>query len=53
MNIFFEGECDVNSEFTCSNGYCIPFVHRCDGDDDCGDESDEQRCDIGEFKNIF
>ena len=31
-----------SSEFTCSSTYkCIPFWWRCDGQDDCGDMSDE------------
>jgi len=33
------------SEFTCGNGNCIPNYYKCDEDDDCGDESDEENCD--------
>lgn len=37
------GTCKTN-EFKCTNGACIPLHWRCDHDNDCGDNSDEQNC---------
>ena len=33
--------CTPEQEFKCSNGECIPINHKCDGKNDCGDNSDE------------
>lgn len=30
--------------FSCSNKLCVPMTYRCDGEDDCGDKSDEIGC---------
>uniref|UniRef100_A0AAZ3QTI9 EGF-like domain-containing protein n=1 Tax=Oncorhynchus tshawytscha TaxID=74940 RepID=A0AAZ3QTI9_ONCTS len=38
---------DTNCEtgqFQCKNGRCIPTLWRCDEDDDCSDNSDEENC---------
>ncbi|ERL95566.1 sortilin-related receptor [Dendroctonus ponderosae] len=32
--------------FACTNRLCIPKGWNCDGEDDCGDNSDEDRCNI-------
>ncbi|XP_018013097.2 sortilin-related receptor, partial [Hyalella azteca] len=39
--------CD-SSQFQCNNNRCIPASYKCDGDNDCGDGSDEQNCDCTE-----
>jgi hypothetical protein len=33
-----------SKEFTCQNFKCIRNQYRCDGEDDCGDHSDEVGC---------
>jgi len=33
-----------DQHFSCASGRCVPNDWRCDGDDDCGDNSDEQSC---------
>ncbi|XP_031838991.2 sortilin-related receptor [Nomia melanderi] len=35
--------CAAN-QFTCNNDVCIPEFWHCDGDNDCGDRSDELNC---------
>ena len=34
-----------DGEFLCGNEECVDLQHRCDGQDDCGDLSDEIGCD--------
>uniref|UniRef100_A0A663DKT4 CD320 molecule n=1 Tax=Aquila chrysaetos chrysaetos TaxID=223781 RepID=A0A663DKT4_AQUCH len=34
----------TQGEFRCAVGRCVPYPHRCDGRDDCGDFSDERGC---------
>lgn len=37
--------CQLNNEFTCGDGHCIPLENRCDGIYDCTDNTDELFCD--------
>ncbi len=37
------GDC-TSDEFNCNNGVCVHFASECDGDNDCGDNSDEDLC---------
>ncbi|XP_078693227.1 uncharacterized protein LOC144922964 isoform X2 [Branchiostoma floridae x Branchiostoma belcheri] len=37
-------ECGRLGQFSCGNGLCVPHWARCDGVNNCGDNSDEQQC---------
>lgn len=36
--------CSSSNEFSCDNGFCVAKASRCDGTNDCGDNSDEVSC---------
>lgn len=37
--------CDPTNQFRCvASGSCIPLAFKCDNEDDCGDNSDEEHC---------
>lgn len=37
--------CDPSNQFRCvASGSCIPLAFKCDHEDDCGDNSDEEHC---------
>lgn len=40
------------SEFTCLNGICIDVQFICNGEDDCGDDSDEKHCTVLPRKTV-
>lgn len=45
-------EC-ATGNIKCSNGKCIPESQKCNGKDDCGDGSDEGKCDSGKRKETL
>nr|XP_034315440.1 uncharacterized protein LOC105331596 isoform X4 [Crassostrea gigas] len=44
LDIWSASRTCAGDEMTCSNRKCVPIRYICDGDNDCGDMSDEQNC---------
>ena len=43
----------ASGQFECNNGRCISYLWKCDGEDDCHDNSDEADCKYMYDKNKF
>lgn len=43
-----EHKCNASSQFLCSSGRCVAEALLCNGQDDCGDGSDERACHVNE-----
>ena len=40
-------------QFGCANGACVPLLALCNGQDECGDYSDEASCNVNECENPY
>lgn len=43
-NLSVDAKACPSKDFQCRNGRCVAPIFVCDGDDDCGDASDEEKC---------
>ena len=39
---YYPPDCEI--DFECDNGDCVLNMNKCDGYNDCGDNSDEHKC---------
>lgn len=47
-NALTTSACNLTDQFTCNNGRCLAWRLVCDGQNQCGDFSDESRCNVNE-----
>lgn len=50
---FIAAPCDEEEEFKCRNGRCISILLHCDGENNCGDYSDECQWTAGVLVGIL
>jgi low-density lipoprotein receptor-related protein 1 (alpha-2-macroglobulin receptor) len=46
-----KSRCQAKDQFGCTNGACVPLSALCNGQDECGDYSDEASCNTNECEN--
>ena len=48
-----KSKCQAKDQFGCTNGACVPLLALCNGQDECGDYSDEASCNVNECENPY
>lgn len=46
-----KSKCQAKDQYGCANGACVPLMALCNGQDECGDYSDEAACHVNECEN--